>query len=120
MTERMQFLLLGMGTLILGAVILARYKHLSHRGAEQMKSSVFAKWFKFNYTEEYYRGLYIFSGVTLILSGLVFLVKVMEGQPGTILFSLEGYLESACIIAVFGGGLAFIIYSNWKFRDKSK
>ena len=120
MTERVQFLVLGIGSLTMGAVILARYKNWSRRVAEQMKANRFIEWFRFNYSEEYFRGLYVFGGILLILSGLVFLIKVMEDEPSSILYRIESYLVGTLVVVAFGGGLVFIIYSNWRFRIKRK
>src|SRR5829696_5592665 len=120
MTERMQFTLLCVGLLAVGTVMLSRYKSWSRRAAEQMKANRFIEWFRFNYSEEYFQGLYVFGGLLLILSGLMFLVKAVGAEPGSILDRIGGYLIDALVIAAFGGGLAFIIYSNWRFRIKRK
>jgi drug/metabolite transporter (DMT)-like permease len=116
----MQFMLLGVGALVTGAIVLARYKSWSRRAAEQMKANEFAEWFRFSYSEEYFQGLYVFGGILLILSGIVFLVKVVGAEPGSTLYRIEGYIIGALVVTAFGGGLAFIIYSNRRFRIKRK
>lgn len=120
MTERMQFLFVGTGLLIMGAALLARFKLLSRRMAEQMKGSRFTELFRFNYSEEYFQGLYVFGGILSVLSGLLFLVKVIGGGLGSILYRIESYLVGVLVVVAFGGGLVFIIYSNWRFRIKRK
>src|SRR3954452_17259150 len=120
MTEGTQRILLGVGLLAGGVFLLARHKGLARRVAEGMKGNPVAKWSKTDYSEEYFRGLYGFAGVFLIVNGLVALVAEARGEPGGTSCVICDYVIWSLVAAIFGGGLAYILYSNRRFGDRKK
>ncbi len=67
----------GLGSLILGMFFLINYKSMSRHGAEQSK-----EWgilFKFDYSEQFFRSLYVFIGAFLSLVGMVVILNAFIG-----------------------------------------
>jgi hypothetical protein len=76
-----------------------------------MKSdNLFTK--RFNYSEEWFRVLYVFVGVFCIICGLIALIS--RTQFSHTVFGK--YFLEFLVLSIFVGGLAAIIYSNWRFR----
>lgn len=120
MTQRTEILLMGIGLLLAGSAYLVWYKRLARRYAEQMKNNPFTKWFRFEYSEEYYRKFNVFGGLFMIASGILCLVSAIGGEPGRVLHSVERYIVLALVALIFGGGFIFIIYINWRFGIRRK
>ena len=120
MSEKVKLILLGVGWMAAGAAMLARRKHMSRRLAEGVNARALAERFKFDYSEGFFRGLYLLGGTLLVMVGAVFLVKSLGGAPGSTLHKIEGYLAGALVAVAFGGGLVFIIYSNLKYGGRKK
>jgi hypothetical protein len=76
--------------------------------------------FRGYYTEELCRGIYGCAGVVMILGGLIHLVGLVRGEPGSSLYVIGDYVLKALVIAVFGGGLAFILHCIWRYRIRKK
>lgn len=106
--------------LLFGLLTLLRYRNWALKVAERMKGNKLAEWFRFNYSEEYYRLLYLMGGTVYALSGLVFLIKAIEGEPGSITYRIESYLIIILFVIAFGVVAVFIVYTNWRFRIRRK
>jgi drug/metabolite transporter (DMT)-like permease len=120
MVEGTQRIILGVSLLAGGVFLLARYKSLARRVAEGMKDTPLARWPGFDSSEEFFRGLYGFAGVFMILSGLIPLVGAASGEPGSTSYVICDYVVRALLAGIFGGGLAFILYSNWRSGNRRK
>ena len=115
MTEAAKLVVVGFSALIFGIVLLICYKSFSRRAAEQMKERGMSEFYKFEYSEEFFRLLSIFSGILCSLSGLAMLLGQLADKQQGIWVTINDFVMSALIIFAFGGGLIFIIYCNLKF-----
>jgi hypothetical protein len=120
MSERILFLFLGASSLTYGLYILGRYKSMPRQFAEHIQLGEYPEKYKARYTEAFFRGLFGASGVLLILTGLLFLIRTLSMEPGEIVDQIESYLVGAIIFIAFIGTPMLFIYSYLKDRNRSK
>lgn len=115
----MKELLFGIGTLGFGLYFLIRRKRLSRDMADKMIGYKPSPPDRFFYSEEYFLGLYGFGGAMGSLMGTLLILSAIEVKPDSIIGSIKYFLTVILVIVAFGGGLLFIIRSNWRnWRDK--
>ena len=107
--------LIGLAALCGGIFVLIRRKSLAKANAKNMTGR---SWWesRFNYSEQYFLMAGTAAGIFFILVGIMSLLAAFFKNPeGRLPVPLE-YLFWAIIGFIFGGGLIFITYVNFRFR----
>lgn len=119
MKEGLTVILPRLAPLVIGFLILVFRKTLAEASAENMKSKSPARYKGRRYSEEAFLTHYLFAGIFSISIGVVALLPLLDSTPNEINQGVVDFIRNYMVIPVLGGEvLFFIVYFEWRFRDK--
>ncbi len=117
--EGLKVVLLRLAPIVIGFLILVFRKPWAKASAENMKSKSLARYKRRRYSEEAFLTHYLFAGIFSISLGVVTLLPLLDSTPNEINQGVVDFIRNYMVIPVLGGEvLFFIVYFEWRFRDK--